>query len=72
MDLNALYPLEGHRPVIRYIMAMQETELETATPDIGRLVSMGIIESNPHQILEDSSLLQLTVAQKLGPFRKSQ
>ncbi|MBI2621351.1 MAG: methyltransferase domain-containing protein [Candidatus Levybacteria bacterium] len=61
---NAIWPLEGHRPVARYVKAMKEAGFDLETPDIDRLIRNGVISRNPHQILPDSSLLQLSVAQK--------
>lgn len=46
---NAIWSLEGHRPVSQYIQGMQEAGLSTETP---------------HQILADSTLLMLTVGHK--------
>lgn len=63
---NAIWPLEGHRPVGMYALAMRQAGFDLETRDIDRLVGMGIIARNPHQILPDSSLLQLTIGQK--PF----
>lgn len=61
---NAIWPLEGHRPVGRYIEELQAVGFSTNTPDIHRLISSGAISSNPHRLLPNSSLLQITVAQK--------
>ncbi|MBI4089626.1 MAG: class I SAM-dependent methyltransferase [Candidatus Levybacteria bacterium] len=47
---NAIWPLEGHRPVQRYAQEMTEA---------------GFRVSKPQQILPDSSLLQVTVGQKI-------
>lgn len=46
---NAIWPLEGHRPVSRYVQGMQEAGLYTAAP---------------HQLLPDSTLLMITVGRK--------
>lgn len=63
---NNLYPLEGHRPVHRYVADMQHAGLDLNSADIRRLISSGVIAGNPHQILPDSSLLQVTVGQKIA------
>lgn len=63
---NNLYPLEGHRPVSRYVTDMREAGLDLNSADISMLISSRVIASNPHQILPDSSLLQVTVGQKLA------
>lgn len=47
---NAILPLEGHRPVERYVGAMKKAGFH--------------LESSPRQLLPDSSLLMLTVGQK--------
>lgn len=63
---NAIWPLEGHRPVGMYALAMRQTGFDLETRDIDRIIREGAIDRNPHQILPDSSLLQLTIGQK--PF----
>lgn len=50
LELNAIWPLEGHRPVGRYVEGMEE---------------VGLKVGKPRQILDDSSLLQVTVGQKI-------
>lgn len=46
---NAIWPLEGHRPVSQYIKGMQEA---------------GLFPDMPHQLLPDSTLLMITVGHK--------
>ncbi len=66
---NAIYPLEGHRLVGMYALAMRQAGFDLETREIDRLVRGGIIDRNPHQILPDSSLLQLTIGQK--PYERA-
>lgn len=47
---NAIWPLEGHRPVARYVENLQ---------------SAGFAVNSPKQLLPDSSLLMITIAQKV-------
>ena len=61
---NALWPLEGHRPVRKYAQEMNSIGLTTATPDIQNLIDNGVIDANPKQLLTNSSLLQVTIGQK--------
>lgn len=57
---NAIWPHEGHRPVKRYVEEMKNTGFSMDTLDTRR-----VMMRNPYQILPGSSLLQLTVGQKL-------
>lgn len=50
LGTNAIWPLEGHRPVARYVEGLQET---------------GFLVDSPRQLLSDSTLLMVTVAQKI-------
>lgn len=50
LDHNAIWPLEGHRPVSQYIKGMQEA---------------GLLTDVPHQLLPDSTLLMITVGNKV-------
>lgn len=62
---NAIWPLEGHRPVAKYVEGLEEARFSLDTPDIRRVVNSGkIITATPHQVLENSTLLQVTIAQK--------
>lgn len=61
---NAIWPLEGHRPVYRYIENMQQAGLPTQTPGIRHLINAHILPDNPYQILPNSSLLQVTIGQR--------
>ena len=62
---NAIWPLEGHRPVGQYAYAMRQAGFDLETRGIDRIIREGVISRNPHQILPDSSLLQLTIGQKV-------
>jgi ubiquinone/menaquinone biosynthesis C-methylase UbiE len=57
---NQFLILEGHRPVQRYIEEMKKVGFETMTPTIQKAIGQ-----NPHQILPDSTLLMVTIGQKL-------
>lgn len=62
---NAIWPLEGHSPVKRYVEDMQKAGFSLNTYAIDRVLIAGIAKDNPHQIRPDSSLLQLTIGQKI-------
>lgn len=51
LGINAIWPLEGHRPVRKYVDGMQEA---------------GFYTEPPHQLLADSSLLQVVTGQLLS------
>ncbi|MBI4225797.1 methyltransferase domain-containing protein [Candidatus Roizmanbacteria bacterium] len=61
---NAIWPLEGHRPVREYVKAMQQAGLRLDSDSISKLIRSGVINANPYQLLPDSSLLMLTIGQK--------
>jgi len=61
---NSIWPLEGHRPVERYIEEMKEAGFDVNSTLLERLVEQGVITSNPHQLLPDSRLLMVTVGEK--------
>ena len=62
---NAIWPLEGHRPVERYVKAMQDAGFALVSKGIKQLFERNVLESNPHQVLPDSRLLMVTVGQKV-------
>lgn len=62
---NAIWPLEGHRPVGRYVLAMRQAGFDFETQAVRELIRAGVIDRNPHQIRPDSSLLQVTIGQKI-------
>lgn len=62
---NSIWPLEGHRLCERYIEGLIEAGFFVNTSNIIKLISSRVISSNPHQILPNSRLLMLTVAQKV-------
>ncbi len=62
---NAIWPLEGHRPVERYIEDMQEAGFDLNSVAIQQLIKSHVLDSNPHQILPNSRLLMVTVGQKV-------
>lgn len=61
---NAIWPLEGHRPVTQYMRDMIQAGLHPRAVSIHQLVRDHVISNNPHQILADSSLLQVTIGQR--------
>lgn len=61
---NSIWPLEGHRPVERYIEEMREAGFAVDSSDIGKILERGIVSGNPHQLLPQSRLLMLTIGQK--------
>lgn len=61
---NTLFPLEGHRPVHRYVADIHHARLDLNSSSIRGLISAGVITSNPHQVLPNSSLLQVTMGEK--------
>ena len=61
---NAIWPLEGHRPVGEYLEGMRRAGFFMNSEQINRLIESGIIKANPDQLLPDSSLLMLTIGQK--------
>ncbi len=63
---NAIWPLEGHRSVERYVNDMRAVGFETDSPEISQLVDEGIMTANPYLLLPDSRLLMVTVGQKLA------
>lgn len=65
---NAIWPLEGHRPVSRYIQEMKEAGLHNQTPRINSLLDEMGIPSIPFPLLDNSSLLQVTIAQRFDIF----
>lgn len=65
---NAIWPLEGHRPVSRYIQEMREAGLRNQTARINSLLDEIGIPSTPFPLLDNSSLLQVTVAQRFHIF----
>ncbi|MBI2338064.1 methyltransferase domain-containing protein [Candidatus Daviesbacteria bacterium] len=60
---NAIWPLEGHRPVRRYVEGCRQAGLYTDTAAIRLLIRHETIPQNPFQLLRDSSLLQVVIAQ---------
>lgn len=63
---NAIWPLEGHRPVKKYVEGLHAARFSLDTPDIRRVLNGGkLMSTNPHQVLTNSTLLQITVAQKV-------
>lgn len=64
LGLNAFWPLEGHRPVAKYMQDMIRAGLHPRAVSIHQLERDKIIARNPHQILPDSSLLQVTIGQR--------
>lgn len=65
---NTIWPLEGHRPVSRYIQEIKEAGLRNQTARINSLLDEIGIPSNPFPLLDDSSLLQVTIAQRFHIF----
>ena len=61
---NAIWPLEGHRPVERYVEEMQKAGFVLESSSIKKILERGILASNPHQLLPDSRLLMATVGEK--------
>src|SRR3989344_1566289 len=61
---NAIWPLEGHRPVERYVESMEQVGFLMNTVEIRRIIESGVVDSNPYQLLPDSSLLNVTIGQK--------
>ena len=64
LGANAIWPLEGHRPVERYVEEMQKAGFSLDSPNINRILRRGIISDNPHQLLPQSRLLMLTIGEK--------
>ena len=56
--------LEGHRPVERYIETAESAGLYTVHGSRGRM-ERDILPSNPHQLVEGSSILNIAVFQKI-------
>lgn len=61
---NSIWPLEGHRPVERYVEEMRKVGFALESPGIGKILERGVLASNPHQVLPDSRLLMVTVGEK--------
>ncbi len=61
---NAIWPLEGHRPVNRYSQGMREAGLHNQTVRINSLLDEMDIRTNPFPLLDNSSLLQVTIGQR--------
>ncbi|KPJ73679.1 hypothetical protein AMJ48_00545 [Parcubacteria bacterium DG_74_1] len=61
---NSIWPLEGHRPVVRYVEEMKEVGFSVGSPGIKRMLEQGVITGNPHQLLPNSRLLMVTVGEK--------
>jgi SAM-dependent methyltransferase len=57
---NQFFILEGHRPAQRYVEEMKNVGFEILTPDTQK-----IIDQNPYQILPGSTLLMVTLGQKV-------
>ncbi|MBI4080815.1 MAG: methyltransferase domain-containing protein [Candidatus Levybacteria bacterium] len=62
---DGLYWGEAHRDAQEYIDTMRVVGLATNSDGVQRMTHNGIVKNNPHQILPDSSLLMVTVGQKL-------
>ena len=62
---NAIWPLEGHRPVERYITKMKEVRFDVNSATIRRRRLKEVISNNPYQILPNSRLLMVTIGEKL-------
>lgn len=67
---TAIWPNEGHRSKERYMTEMAQAGFKLWDPEIEKVLHEGFevngrkIETNPHQILDSSELLMLTLAKK--------
>ncbi len=61
---NAIQPSEGHRPVERYRDQMKLVGFETDSEEIRDLITDGIIDSNPHQLVPGTTLWMEIVGKK--------
>lgn len=64
LGLNAIWPLEGHRPVERYIVEMKKAGFGVNSAMAEKIVEREVITRNPHQLLPDSRLLMVTIGEK--------
>ena len=56
--------LEGHRPIRRYVSEFGRNGLNRHTKQVSELRQDGILESNPLQLVEGSSILNTLVMEK--------
>ncbi|MFH1364229.1 MAG: hypothetical protein ABIH52_01105, partial [Candidatus Aenigmatarchaeota archaeon] len=67
---TAIWPMEGHRSPEKYMTEMIQAGFNLDSPEIREMLEQGYevngrkIKTNPHQILDGSELLMLTVGQK--------
>ena len=64
LEGTPLWFLEGHRDVREYIKEMRKVGLNTRSQDIRTIAALGF--AIPYQVLPYSSLLQVTIGQRLA------